>query len=450
MKVAYLDCEFGAGGDMLNASLIAAGASLDHLLSELAKLNLPQDTYEISIEEALRCGVKCTQFNVVMGPDKVYELNLHAAEAVAASQPNETPGRVHREKIWLTELSERQLADSRCPVTLSGIIALIDRSSLSSTVKLKAAAVIKLFFAGQAASTGSIVDSLILNEMSATDLVIDVVSFVISSEYLKLEKIHVSPLPVGCGAFEYAGEMKFAGEPATLEVLKMARARISSKELPSQCLTPTAAAILAALATGWHKPAFEYIDGIGYGGGSYNPVSYPNVCRVIIGEAEQTISRDNRFIQQTIQVLEANIDDLSPQALAYATEQLFSAGALDVLVLPAVMKKGRSGHLLKILCLPEHQNKLQEIVFNETTTIGIRSYAAERVIADRRWQSVSFDDGTAIRIKTAFDRDGVLIHAQPEYEDCAVYAARHKLPLKGVIDEALARFRRDSGDSKIH
>jgi uncharacterized protein (TIGR00299 family) protein len=449
LKVAFFDCEFGAGGDMLNAALLAAGASLEHLASELAKLNFPDGAYEISTTNSIHCGVKCNQFNVLLGPEKIYESNLHIVEEAVACKVNENESRerehrVHNEKVWTKGAADQEPKRRLCSGTLDGITELLDGSALSPGVKQKSKVVFQLLYESQSLAAGTAVENLNMNEISAIDSVIDIVSFAVSCEYLQLEKLFVSPLPLGSGAFEYAGEMRFAADPSILEMLKKVGARVSSRELPCQCLTPTAAAILAALSNGWQKPSFNHIDSIGYGGGSYNPTSYPNVCRVLVGETERSESSNSRFIHESIHVLEANIDDLSPQSLAYATEQLFSAGALDVIVLPAVMKKGRSGHVLKILCQPEDRERMQGIVFNETTTIGIRSYEAERVIADRKWQSITLDDGTEIRIKTAFDQNGNLMHAQPEYDDCAVYAARHQIPLKGVIDVALARFRSEN------
>lgn len=445
MKVAYFDCEFGAGGDMLNAALISAGASLDHLQQELAKLNLPYGSYEIHCEDAIRCDVKCKHFNVLLGPKKIFETNLHPIEGTVARKSSDVSERQNKARVWRREPADYEPYRQFCSGTLVGITELIEKSSLSSTVKTRAKSVFTTLYEAQSSCSGTAIDELNMDEIAALDAVVDIVSFAINCDYLKLDRIFVSALPLGSGVFEYAGELKFAAEPCILEMLKRAGARLSQREFTSQCLTPTAAAILSALSDGWEKPAFSSLSSVGYGGGSYDPSHYPNVCRVLVGKDESSLESDSRFVRESILVLEANIDDLSPQSLAYASEQLLSAGALDVMVLPAVMKKGRSGHLLKVLSRPEDAARMQEIVFNETTTLGVRHYSADRLIAHRKWHSVAFDDGTAIRIKTAFDNDGVLIHAQPEYDDCAAYAARHKVPLKIVIDDALARFRQNFG-----
>ena len=184
----------------------------------------------------------------------------------------------------------------------------------------------------------------------------------------------------------------------------------------------------------------------GYGAGSKDCHDWPNVSRVVIGESSASLS-SRKFDCETVTVVEANLDDFSPQSLAYAVERLFEAGALDACVLPAVMKKGRSGHMLSIVCRPDDSSRMQELILAETSTIGVRAHNCQRLVARREWKEVQLTGGT-VRIKAARDLSGHLVNAQPEYEDCADYATRHGVPLKDVIMEAMAEFAKQSKVTK--
>jgi uncharacterized protein (DUF111 family) len=164
------------------------------------------------------------------------------------------------------------------------------------------------------------------------------------------------------------------------------------------------------------------------------------VVRVVLGQSD-IVAGESAFDTEFVAVLEANVDDMNPQALSYAVERLLDAGALDVLVLPAVMKKGRSGHMLSVVCKVEDDVRLKEVILSETSTLGVRSHQCTRLVARREWQAVQLARGT-VRIKVARDRSGRITNAQPEFEDCAAYATRHGVPLKDVLTEALAVFAR--------
>jgi pyridinium-3,5-bisthiocarboxylic acid mononucleotide nickel chelatase len=195
------------------------------------------------------------------------------------------------------------------------------------------------------------------------------------------------------------------------------------------------------------------ITAAGYGAGTLDPLGFPNVCRVVIGFATPTVGErtepptaesQTSFESELIAVLEANLDDSSPQLLAFAMEQLFQAGALDVTVTPVVMKKSRSGHVLSVICAPSERLKLEEIMLRQTSTLGVRSHICERLVARREWQQVSLGKGDTVRVKLGRDNDGNIVNAQPEYEDCAAYANKHGVPLKQVIAKALANLKGDS------
>jgi uncharacterized protein (TIGR00299 family) protein len=421
LKVAYFDCEFGAAGDMLVGSLLSAGASLEHIVEELNKLNLPSTSFELSQEKVTRCSILCTKFNVLVGPDKDYEGAIANQTTVTAA----------------------------CPRTLNGLVDLLKNSPLPAAVAAMASSIFDIYFRSEATCQGLDVHDLQMNELVALDAIVDIVAFSVAYHELGIEKSFVSPLPLGSGTYPYGEIFYSASAPSTVQVLQEVKAPISPNKFHNECLTVIGAAILCTVASGWSRPAMGQLTGTGYGAGSYDPATYPNACRVILGNSpDASIDAVNKFKSETIRVIEANIDDLSPQSLAYAMERLLEAGALDVLVLPAVMKKGRSGHLLKVLCSHENQSKIQEVMFAETSTIGVRFYDAHRVIAEREWRRVILDDGTIIRVKVALDRSGAIVHSQPEYDDCAAYAQKHNIPLKSLIANVLLRFAKDTDEQR--
>jgi len=467
LKVAYFDCEFGAAGDMLVGSLLSAGASLEHIIEELKKLNLPSTLFELSQEKVVRCSISCFKFNVFVGPDKDYEDGLYPSSTAASATPSGTnPDRM---KWGRLSLSQAAVAES-CPRTLNGIVELLKNSALPSAVVAMASRIFDIYFRAESTCQGFDVQDLQMNELMALDAIVDIVAFSIAYHELGIAKSFVSSLPLGAGTYPYGEIFYSASAPSTVQVLQEFKAPVSPNKFHNECLTVTGASILCSIASGWSMPAMSQLTGTGYGAGSYDPPTYPNACRVILGLSADlgidvrtnagtnaganagthagTHAGANKFKSETIVVMEANIDDLSPQSLAYAMDRLFEIGALDVLVVPAVMKKGRSGHLLKVLSSQENQFKIQEVMFAETSTIGVRFYDAQRVVAEREWRKVVLDDGSVIRVKVALDQAGVIVHSQPEYDDCAAYAHKHGIPLKSLIAVVMTRFANDASLSR--
>jgi uncharacterized protein (DUF111 family) len=191
-------------------------------------------------------------------------------------------------------------------------------------------------------------------------------------------------------------------------------------------------------------PAMKVMS-TGYGAGTFNPEGFPNVCRVVIGEATELNAQTRQcgestnFSAEIVAVIETNLDDLSPQVLSFAMEKLLQSGALDVAVTPTVMKKGRSGHLLSVICKPDDRVALQELILAHTSSIGVRSHFCERLVAQRDWVEVVLGDNGRVRVKIARDKHGSIVNAQPEFDDCAEYATSSGLPLKEVIARALSK-----------
>jgi uncharacterized protein (DUF111 family) len=227
--------------------------------------------------------------------------------------------------------------------------------------------------------------------------------------------------------------------PATLQLLQDSSAPIARSNFDFECLTPTGAAILTSIAAGYGgTPVMDKITNIGYGSGTKNPADHPNIVRLILGVASESNPSWNT---EMVAVVETNLDDISPQLISFCTQQLFDAGALDVIVLPATMKKGRSGHLLQVVCVPSDKSRMEDIIIEQTSALGVRSHFCERSICNRDWHEVQMDLGDLIRIKIGRDQSGNISNAQPEFEDCAAYAAKHQLPLKIVMQEAISKFK---------
>jgi uncharacterized protein (TIGR00299 family) protein len=290
------------------------------------------------------------------------------------------------------------------------------------------------------------------HEVGSVDAIVDIVGFAIAYDKLAVEAAYVSPLPLGSGMVNTAhGRFPVPG-PAVLNLLAAAGAPVSAQHFQYECLTPTGAAILATIACGWgENPAFQHIDGIGYGAGSLNPSGHPNVVRILLGEAAQPTpaagERKNgaaepqfdQFRSEIVAVVETNLDDCSPQILAHTMELLLEKGALDVAVSPLTMKKSRPGHKLSVICRVGDRALMQKLILRETTSLGVRSYQCERLVQEREFQEITLGDGPAIRIKVGRNENGQVINVHPEYEDLAKYARLSGVSLKDVLQKSLLK-----------
>jgi uncharacterized protein (TIGR00299 family) protein len=224
--------------------------------------------------------------------------------------------------------------------------------------------------------------------------------------------------------------------PATLKLLKGAPVYSSGPQV--ELVTPTGAAIVKTLATHFGSFPAMKVERAGYGAGTRDFHEHPNVLRLTIGEAVEVAGA--HFSRETITVLEANLDDLNPQVLAYAAEKLLADGALDVFSFPVQMKKGRPGSLLTVLCKQPDAERLTKLIFAETTTLGVRRREEQRQTLARRWETVSTSWGN-VRIKIA-SMNGSISNYAPEYEDCRSLAEANHVPLKMVLEEATQEYLR--------
>ncbi len=428
MHTAFFDCPFGAAGDMLLGALIDAGLNVDEWKEELAKINLPEGSFSVRPEKVLRCGIHSTKLHVI----------LSAEEAREDDQEQEHNHHTHR--------------------GLTDILSIIEHSTIKPGAKKLASEIFTRLGVAEAKVHGVTVDAVHFHEVGAVDAIVDIVGFAIAYDLMGIEQSIVSALPVGSGTISSQhGDFPVPG-PATLELIRAARAPIAHTSIDYECLTPTGAAILTTVAERFgSQPDMSAIDAIGYGAGSLNPAGHPNVCRIIIGHSMPKMGSEknapsSRYRSELVAVVECNFDDLSPQVISYASEKLLAEGALDVFVTACTMKKGRSGHLLSVICRMEDEVRVKEILLAETSTLGVRSNVTERLIAERQLKKVELKSGhtdaQSVRVKIGKDLEGNVINVQPEFEDCASIARATGIPLKEVLNTASAKALngRDSND----
>jgi uncharacterized protein (TIGR00299 family) protein len=384
MKYAYFDCFSGISGDMTLGALLDAGVPVEHLRTELQRLNLPG--WELTTE-------------------KVWKNGMAATYAKVRAQDTST----HR--------------------SLSTILDIIEKSNLSLAVKDRAAGIFKKLGEAEAAVHDVPLEKIHFHEVGAVDAIVDIVGACIGFTALGIESFACSALNVGGGTAKMAHGVLPVPAPATARLLlgKPTYSNGVQKEL----ITPTGAAIVATLCTSFGPQPPMSVASIGYGAGTADLEGQPNVLRLMVGEATEKRTAES----ETIRVLEANLDDMNPQIYGYFLEKALAAGALDVFATSVQMKKNRPGMLVTVLCKPEDEAKFHEMFFAETTTLGVRSYAAERRVLARQWETVHTAFGE-VRIKVA-RLNGHIRQASPEFEDCRKLAEAKNVPLQRVMDEAM-------------
>jgi len=375
MRICYLDAFSGISGDMLVGALADAGADSSAIADALRSLN---SGASLSFEKVQRGGIAACKFHVrVEEPQK------------------------HRH--------------------LSAILKIIDGAALPDRAKQNATAVFQRLGEAEASVHNVPIEKVHFHEVGAVDSIADIVGACLGFELLSVDAIYSSPLNLGSGTVKAEHGVMPVPAPATAALVagKPVYARGPAVELT----TPTGAAVAVTLAQAFGVMPPMKIASVGYGAGDHDFAEQANVLRVFIGETSGAVEAT------TVAVIEANIDDASPQVLGYAIEKLLEAGALDATLQPLQMKKGRPGSLLRVITTPEQRSTLADIIFRETTTLGVRTYAAERLVEARRWVDVETPHGK-VRIK-------ISEHSYaPEYEDCRTLARATGVALKDIIAEA--------------
>lgn len=383
----YLDCFSGASGDMVLGALLDLGLPIDALRAALGSLALEYG--DIGAEKVLRAGVTATKFRL--------------DDRRPASADHD-----HRH------------------YHLKGIVNAIRRSSLKPGSQDRAVHLFERLAEAEAAIHNTPIEKVHLHEVGALDSIIDIVGAVYGFDYLGIDDIVASPLNVGGGTVRCAHGDFPVPAPATARLLQ--GVPIYGKGT-TEMVTPTGALLVTGYATSFGPLPAMKVESIGYGAGDRDPKGTPNVLRIFKGVRADAASG------HTVTKIECEIDDMNPQLFGPLMDKLLAAGALDVFYVPVQMKKGRPGTLVTILATPSSRDALTDIVFRESTTIGVRYQQMDRACLERAIETVQTPYGP-VRFKVA-RRDGRELNAAPEFEDCEVLAAEHGVPLKVVQAAAL-------------
>lgn len=427
MTILYFDCFAGAAGDMILGALVDAGLPFDQLQRALGSLAV--DGWEVSIDRVIKAGVTATKF-------RVHEhAGVHAHVHAHHHLPPSPAGHTHA--------GSGAASHAHGHHSLKEIDAAIRRSALSESGKAKAIAMFHRLAQAEAAIHGMPVDQVHLHEVGAIDSIIDIVGAVFALEWFNADRIVVSPLNLGGGMVRSAHGLFPVPAPATVALL--GDAPVYSSGVQVELLTPTGALILTEYASAFGPVPPMRVHRVGYGAGDRDLAETPNVVRVLVGEGEESAApafakatagkHSPDLMAHTVVVLECEIDDMNPQIFGHLMERLYAAGALEVFYSAVQMKKNRPGTLMTIVARPGDREPLSEIVFRESTTIGVRYHEMARDCLDREMVTVATAVGP-VRFKVA-RRHGKIVNAQPEFDDVAKLAAERSIPIKEI--QALAQ-----------
>ena len=426
MRIAYLDCFSGVSGDMFLGALVDAGVSPKIFDKTVAQLSLGAG---LEISRVMRSGISATKVDVLVGGEKDMPREEYWAKKDVARTPSSAAHshpHSHEHKHEHSVAVETATHDHSRGLT--EIREIINQAGIDEKAKHLAIGIFEALGAAEAKIHDIPIEDVHFHEVGTVDAMVDIVCAAVGAVALGVDEIVCSPLNVGGGIVKCAHGTFPVPAPATLELLK--NAPVYSSGIQAELVTPTGAAIVKTLARRFAVFPEMKIEKSGYGAGSRDFPGYPNVLRLTLGE----LGAGAQTTRETITVLEANLDDLNPQVFGYVLDRLFEAGALDAFAAPIQMKKNRPGTLLTVLCDAERAPKLTDIIFHETTTLGVRRREDSRQCLARRWETVRTPWGD-IRIKIA-SMNGTVTNFSPEYEDCRKIASAHRVPLKTVMQEA--------------
>ncbi len=385
MKTLYFDCFAGASGDMILGALVAAGADASQLRDRLQLLDV--SNFDVAFTIVDRAGISATRAVVETEDEKQ-----------------------HRH--------------------LGTILKIIERSRLSDSVKSRAAHIFTRLAEAEARVHNTTVEGVHFHEVGAMDAIVDVVGACIGFELLGVERFVSSPLHVGSGTVEIEHGRFPVPPPAVVELLR--DVPTYATDIKGELVTPTGAAIISTVCETYGPLPPMRVAACGYGAGGRTYERFPNALRIFLGET------DGDAQSETLLMIETNLDDSSPQIVGHVMDRAFGLGALDCYFTPVQMKKNRPGVLISILCRPADRETLYELLFDETTTLGIRSYEVERRALGREFVTVATEFGS-ISVKVA-RRDGRVVNLTPEYNDCREAAMRSGVALRIVESAARAAY----------
>jgi uncharacterized protein (TIGR00299 family) protein len=426
MKVLYYDCFCGISGDMNLSALLDLGVDQHYVRQELSKLNLDHE-YELQIKKDVKKGISGTRVDVILKNETHCHEQGHGQEQAQ----HHAGGHEHHHHHHNEEKEEVQsLFATHTEHThhehrnLKDIETIIQTSSLHDRVKKLSLDMFRKVAEAEAKVHGKDLYEVHFHEVGATDSIIDIVGAAVCIDYLKVDKIMASSVQVGGGFVKCAHGTIPIPAPATVEILK--NIPMKSGIVPFETTTPTGAAILAANVEVFTDKMDFSVEKIGYGIG-HRELDVPNVLRVYIGQEDTGEERDEQYI------LETNIDDMNPELYGYIEEKLFERGALDVFKTAISMKKGRVATKLSILINKKQEKDVLEVVFRETTSIGIRKYKVEKIMLQRDFVQVKTQYGN-VTVKNSYYQ-GEQVKYKPEYEDCRKIAAEKNIPITRVYRE---------------
>jgi len=390
MRIAYLDAFSGISGDMTVGALLHVGLPLAIVEESIAALGIAD--VALSAERVVRSGIDATKFHV----------------RVHGEQPEHAHGgHTHRPYVAIRQL--------------------LERSALAPRVKEAALAIFARLAEAEGRVHGVAPDSVEFHEVGAVDAIVDVVGAALGFAHLGIDAVYAAPLPLGQGRVRSAHGPLPVPAPAVVELLAGRPVRL--EDGAAELVTPTGAAIVAALARTEPVPEMR-IAAVGYGAGERTLADRANVLRILVGEPVVASGGDD------VVVLETTIDDMSPQLYEHVLERLLGAGARDAFLVPAIMKKSRPATVLHVLAAPADRDRLAAIIFAETSTIGLRFTTWRRLVLPREERTVETPYGT-VRVKIARAPDGTP-NVAPELDDCRRVASERGVPLKLVHQAALA------------
>ncbi|MGQ0670571.1 MAG: nickel pincer cofactor biosynthesis protein LarC [Actinomycetota bacterium] len=397
MRLAYFDCIAGISGDMALGALIDAGVDFEEVRNGLAAL--PLEPFDISVEEVETYGLHATRIEIVTSTAGVIRTYASIRAMLDAAE-------LPAEALRIAQRIFRRLAEAE---------AMVHRKE---------------------------VDVVTFHEVGAVDSIVDITGTALALSMLGVDRVFSSAVPTGLGMTKTEHGAMPIPAPAVVELLR--GAPLYSKGVQTELVTPTGAAILAAMVEGYGELPMMRIEAVGYGAGTHR-LDFPNVLRILVGEGEPKGGTRAPAAGSGELVLETNIDDLNPELYEYVLERLLAAGAQDAWLTPIVMKKSRPAVTLSVLCSPQREQAIREILFRETGTLGIRSTAVTKQALEREIVKVETRHG-GVAVKVGM-LEGRAISVAPEFDDCARVAREAGVPAREVYEEAVRLARDEVGGS---
>jgi uncharacterized protein (TIGR00299 family) protein len=391
MRVVHFDCFSGISGDMTLGALIDAGVDAEAVRAAVASLELP---ITLKIEKVRKGGFAATYVQVE-APDEHKHRHLHHVEEI------------------------------------------LNRGSLTAKQRQLALRIFRRVADAEAAVHGVPIEKVHFHEVGALDSIADIAGAAVALDLLGAERFTSRSVPTGCGTVKCAHGVMPVPAPGTAELLK--GVPLAPSKIEAELTTPTGAAILTTVVQEWTDTPAMTIECVGHGAGTRNLSEQPNILRVFVGTASP-VREDRRYDTDQVVVLETNLDDVPAEVIGYCYDLLFAAGALDVFTTPIFMKKNRPGVLLSVLCPESAAAAVEDVLFRETTTLGVRRHRATRHKLQRKEHTVETPWGP-VRGKLGW-REGEAPVFSPEYDDCARVAREHKIPLREVHDVAQRAYQR--------